>query len=110
MAQREFYIESAGGMQRGGSVIKNRVPLESNTTKNYFDLIYPFLPNGFIILIRPGLACSCSIQYCLGIIMPNPFFSSRFPLLPTTLLSRFASLFFPSQSSPPPAMKFFFNF
>lgn len=37
----------------GRRIIKNRVPLESNTTENYFDLIYPFLPNGFIILIRP---------------------------------------------------------
>lgn len=37
----------------GWRIIKNRVPLESNTTENYFDLIYPFLANGFIILIRP---------------------------------------------------------
>lgn len=33
--------------------IKNGVPLEGNTGEKYFDLIYPFLPNGFIILIRP---------------------------------------------------------
>lgn len=46
-----IYIYITGNS--GRSIIKNRVPLESNTTENYFDLIYPFLPNGFIILIRP---------------------------------------------------------